>query len=133
MGGAGVGCGGGGGGANRGDGSGWVRGGCDSHSSSSSSEDDWGEEAVAVGECAHRGMRRSMWALLGVVRRRLGLLLQSNLGVSLGRSMAYLWCSSLHHLSAWWRWIYQASRHKKHKKTTYCPVANVPIWALSKT
>ena len=77
MGGAGVGCGGGGGGgggggANRGDGSGWVRGGCDSHSSSSSSEDDWGEEAVAVGECAHRGMRRSMWALLGVVRRRLG-------------------------------------------------------------
>ena len=64
------------------------RGGCDSHSPSSSSDDDGGDEAPAVGECALREMRRSIWASLGVVRWRLGLWLQSNGGVSSGGFMA---------------------------------------------
>jgi hypothetical protein len=64
------------------------RSGCDSHSPSSSSEDDGGNEAPAVGKCAQRGMRRSMWASLGVVLRRLELRLPSNVGVSLGGFIA---------------------------------------------
>jgi hypothetical protein len=47
--------------------------GYDSHSLLSSSDADWGGGWRAVGECAHRGMRLSMWMLVGVVLRRLEL------------------------------------------------------------